>query len=112
MQKISEVLAVGALIRFFSRIKIQYTRSSPLLKCAVLAAIVLSTVALITLRAAHQQEQARLEALRAEAAALEQDNHKLQENISQLGTLEGIRRIAIEELGLADPNTVIFVSED
>ena len=47
-----------------------------------------------------------------EAAALQQDNRELLENIDQLGTLQSIRRIAVEELGLADPNTVIFVSED
>lgn len=100
---------IEAIIRFLSRIRLVYKRSSTLLKCAVLAAIVLSTAALIVLRAAHLEQQAEAEALRAEAAALEQDNRDLRENISQLGTLQGVRRIALEELGLADPDTVIFV---
>lgn len=100
---------MAAIIRFLSRIRLVYKRSSTLLKCAVLAAIVLSTAALIALRAAHLEQQAEVDALRAEAAALEQDNRELLENISQLGTLQGVRRIAVEELGLADPDTVIFV---
>jgi len=99
-------------LRTLSRIKLVYTRSSTLLKCVVLAAIVLSTAALITLRAATLEEQARLEALRSEAAMLEQDNRRVRENISELGTLQGVKRIAREELGLADPDTVIIAPEE
>ena len=100
---------MAAIVRFLSRIRLVYKRSSTLLKCAVLAAIVLSTAALIALRTAHLEQQAQFEALRAEAAALEEDNHKLTQHITQLGTLQSVRRIAVEELGLADPDTVIFV---
>lgn len=100
---------MAAIIRFLSRIRLVYRRSSTLLKCAVLATIVLSTAALIALRTAHLEQQAQIDALRSEAAALEQDNRDLLERISQLGTLQGVRRIAVEELGLADPDTVIFV---
>ena len=100
-----------AIMNFLSRIRLKYTRSSTLLKCAVLAAIVLSTVALITLRAAILEEQAKYDTARAKAATLEQDNRDLREYIPELGTLQSIRRIASEELGLADPGTVIFVPE-
>lgn len=100
---------MAAIIRFLSRIRLVYKRSSTLLKCAVLAAIVLSTAALVVLRSAHLEEQAKADALRAEAAALEQDNLELLENIGELGTLQSVRRIAVEELGLADPDTIIFV---
>ena len=98
-----------AIVRFFKHIRIVYTRSSVLLKCVVLTALLVSTAALLTLRGLHMQELARQEQLRAQAAELEQDNHRLTENISQLGTLQGIRRIAGEELGLVDPDTIIFV---
>lgn len=99
------------ILDFLSRIRLKYTRSSTLLKCAVLAALVLSTAALITLRAAILEEEAKYDIARAKAAALEQDNRDLREYIPELGTLQSIRRIAEEELGYADQDTVIFVPE-
>ena len=77
----------------------------------VLTALIVSAVALLTLRGAYLNELQQQEALRQQAAELEQDNELLARNISQLGTLQGIRRIATEELGLVDPGTVIFVPE-
>jgi cell division protein FtsB len=32
----------------------------------------------------------------------------LEENIQQLGTVESVKRIAQEELGLVDPDTVFY----
>ena len=100
-----------AIVNFFKHIRIVYKRSSTLLKCVVLTALIVSAVALLTLRGAYLQELQQQEALRQQAAELEQDNDLLARNISQLGTLQGIRRIATEELGLVDPGTVIFVPE-
>jgi cell division protein FtsB len=106
------VSAVKAIAHFLKHIRIVYTRSSILLKCVVLTALLVSAAALLTLRGLHLQELAHQEALRAQAAELEQDNHRLAENIAQLGTLQGIRRIANEELDLVDPDTIIFVPEE
>lgn len=92
----------------FSRIRLVYRRSSTLVKCVVLAAIVLSTVALITLRFALLDTQAKADDLRQQAAALEQDNHRLEQSIAELGTVQGVKRVAIEKLGLVDPNTSFF----
>lgn len=100
-----------AIVNFFKHIRIVYKRSSTLLKCVVLTALIVSAVALLTLRGAYLQQLQQQEALRQQAAELEQDNDLLARNISQLGTLQGIRRIATEELGLVDPGTVIFVPE-
>ena len=100
-----------AIVNFFKHIRIVYKRSSTLLKCVVLTALIASAVALLTLRGAYLQQLQQQEALRQQAAELEQDNDLLARNISQLGTLQGIRRIATEELGLVDPGTVIFVPE-
>lgn len=93
---------------FLSRFRLVYRRSSTLLKCVVLATIVLSTVAIVTLRAAILETEAKTDALRAQAAALEQENGQLEQHIAELGTVQSIRRIAKEELDLVDPNSAFF----
>lgn len=92
----------------FSRIRLVYRRSSPLVKCVVLAMIVLSTAALIALGAAIQTERQQTEALRQQAAWLEQENQRLDKSIAELGTVQSVKRIATEKLGLVDPDTIIF----
>ena len=42
---------------------------------------------------------------------VERENAQLQEMVDDLGTVSSIRRIAAEELGLVDPDTVIFETE-
>lgn len=96
----------------FSRIRLVYRRSSPLLKCVVLAAIVLSTAALLTLHFTIRQTRQQTEALRSEAALLEQENQQLQQNIAQIGTMQSIKRIAMEELDLVDPDAEFFYPVD
>lgn len=90
------------------RIRLVRRHSPLLLKCAVLVTIILSTVALTTLRVGIRQHQAQTAQYRAEAAQLEQENRQLKENIRQLGTVDSVRRIAKEELGLVDPGTVFY----
>lgn len=90
------------------RIRLVYRRSSPLLKCVVLAAIVLCTGALLILRSSIRDLKQTTDDLRAEAAALEQENKKLEKSIAELGTIQSIKRIAGEELGLVDPDTIFF----
>lgn len=96
----------------FRRIRLVYRRSSPLLKCVVLAAIVLSTAALLTLHFTIRQTRQHTESLRTEAALLEQENRELTENIAQVGTIQSIKRIAMEELGLVDPDAEFFQPVD
>ena len=90
------------------RIRLVYGRSSPLLKCVVLATIVLSTAALLILRSSIRELKQTTDRLRAEAAQLEQQNQKLEKSIAELGTIQSIKRIAGEELGLVDPDSVFF----
>lgn len=92
----------------FRRIRLVYRRSSTLLKCAVLAVIVLSTVALLTIHFAIGQARQNGDALRAQAARLEQQNQQLTEAIAEAGTVQSIKRIAMEELGLVDPDSEFF----
>ncbi len=92
----------------FRRIRLVYRRSSPLLKCVVLAAIVLSTAALLTLHFSIRQSRQQTDELRAQAAQLEQENRELSQNIALIGTVQSIKRIAMEELDLVDPEAEFF----
>lgn len=96
----------------FSRIRLVYRRSSPLLKCVVLAAIVLATAALLTIHFSIRQTRQQTDALRAQAARLEQENRELKEYIAQAGTVQSIKRIAMEELDLVDPEAEFFYPVD
>ncbi len=90
------------------KIRLVYRRSPLLLKCVVLVAIVLPTLALITLRSSILEQQERAADLRMKAAQLEQQNTILEQNIAELGTEKSVRRIAGEKLGLVDPDTTFF----
>ena len=93
---------------FFGRFRLVYKRTSPLTKCVVLVAIVLSTVALIAIRSgikSNQQEQAQLE---QQAAQLEYENYQLTRQIAQIGSVESVKNIARTQLGLVDPNDEFY----
>jgi len=92
----------------FRRIRLVYRRSSTLLKCAVLAVIVLSTVALLAIHFSIGQTRQDTQNLRQQAARLEQENRELTESIAQVGTVQSIKRIAMEKLGLVDPDSEFF----
>jgi cell division protein FtsL len=96
----------------FSRIRLVYRRSSLLLKCVVLVAIILSTAALLTIRHSIRSSQQELEQLRNQAARLEQENQQLDQQTSELGTVDSIKQIAQEELDLVDPDAIIFHTVD
>ena len=95
----------------FSRIKIEYRRSNPLTKIVAVAAILLSMMALITLRLAQNDIDAQTGDMKAEASRLEQDNAELDRKIDQLGSVQSVEEIAQEELGLGNPDTVIIDTE-
>lgn len=95
----------------FRRIRLVYRRSSTLLKCIVLAAIVLCSAVLLTLRFAIQDAKEKAESQRLEAAELEKENSELEQSISQLGTVQSVTDLAGKLLGLVDPDTVIFLPE-
>lgn len=92
----------------FSRIRLVYRRSSPLLKCVVLAAIILSTAAILTIHFSINQANEDLQQLRGQAARLEQANQTLDQQTAEIGTVQSIKRIAQEELDLVDPEAEFF----
>ena len=97
---------------FLSRFQLQYRRTSTLNKVVIAAAIVLSSLTLLSLRLVRQENEQTLTDLRQQAAVLDQRNDELREDIDELGTTDSIREIAQQELGLVDPDTIIFERAD
>ena len=97
---------------FLSRFQLQYRRTPTLHKVVVAAAIVLSSLTLISLRLGHWEAQEKLAELQHRSAVLEQENQELRDDIDRLGTSDSIRDIAREELGLVDPDTIIIENAD
>ncbi len=89
-------------------LKLTFRKSSPITKAVVLAAVVLSTVALVTLQASMEEAQAEYDAMRQQAAALVAQNQQMSERIADLGSVESAIRIAMEELGLVEPDTIVI----
>ena len=92
----------------FSRLRLVYRRSKPLTKMVVAAAIVLSMVALISLGVAKHSAKERLNDLQQQAQTLVQENEQLEDDISLLGTIESVKKLAQEFLNLVVPGTVFF----
>ena len=88
--------------------RIVFHRTSLTVKWLVLATLVLCILALVTLRLALLDTQTQLETARATAQVLEQENHRLEESIAQLGTVQSVETLAKDLLGLVNPDTVIF----
>ena len=87
-------------------------RSAPVkLKAVLIVLIVLSTAALVALRWVHSGIQAETQRKTEQAAAMEGENADLQEKIDNIGSVQSIRQIAQDELGLADPDTVLIHPE-
>lgn len=87
-------------------------RSAPVkLKAVLIVLIVLSTAALVALRWVHNGIQAETQRKTEQAAAMEGENTDLQEKIDSIGSVQSIRQIAQDELGLADPDTVLIHPE-
>ena len=97
--------------RLLSSVKIVYRKSTALTKIVIAAALVFSIAAILTLRAASENTRQQTEALRQEAILLEQEEQRLDLYIRELGTINGIMRIAQERLGLVEPDSVIIQPE-
>lgn len=92
--------------------KIVFRRGKTMTKVALLVVIVLSTMTLIAIGGAVHRGQARVDALQAQARDQEQEKAALEKDIAALGSEDGIRDVAEKELGLVDPDTIIFVNDD
>lgn len=92
-------------------IKLRLRPSPRSTKIMLIVAILFAMTALIALRIQINKLENREADLRDKAAALEQDNKDLQENIGILGSVQSIIQIARDELGLVDPDTVVLGPE-
>ena len=92
--------------------KLVVKRSSRTTKIAVCTAVLLSVVTILVLHSATLDARAKAETWRAKAQQLEQEKKQLEEKIENLGTLEGIKDIAQDELDMADPDTIIIQPEN
>lgn len=97
---------------FLNRFQLQYRRTSTLNKVVIAAAVVLSSLTLLSLRLVRVEAEETLADLRQQAAILDQRNDELRRDIDELGTTDSVRKIAQEELGLVDPDTIIFENAD
>ena len=88
--------------------KAKQRRSQVVIKVAVLLTILFSTVALITTHIYIAQLTQAYEDLQQEAMELAQANKDLQNYIDNNGTDEGMKDVATGELGMVDPDTVIY----
>lgn len=85
-----------------------YRHSPLLLKCAVLATVVLSAAALTVLTAGINHYQAVTDAERNQAAQLEQEIKELEGLTKNKDTVQGIKDIASEELGYVESDTTYY----
>ena len=92
----------------FQNIQIVVSRSNPLTKSVVIAAIVLSMAAVIALRWTQNALEAEIQQMREEAAFLQQENAELAESQLDAENIQGVMNIAQEELDMVDPDTVLI----
>lgn len=95
-----------------SRTKLVLRKTSPVTKTAIVSAAILSLVAVVALYGSIDRLQNQYDNLRDQAMALESGNDTLQERIDDLGSMESAIRIAMEELGLTFPDSVIFAPNE
>ena len=107
-----EEMTMDKIRRFLKRFRLVYRKSTPLTKAVVLSAIVLSLVALLTIRLAINATNDRISDLSGQAAGLEQNNQELQEDIDKLGTVDSVIEIAQKIWDLVFPDTVIIEPEE
>ncbi|MDO5401716.1 MAG: hypothetical protein Q4F17_12240 [Eubacteriales bacterium] len=88
--------------------KFEVRPSHPALKIALAVLIVFSTAALVALGWVHGAIQQQTQAMKDQAAAIEYENGTLENRLKDPDSIDNVRDIAKEELGLVDPGTVLI----
>lgn len=99
---------MGKLLATLKRVRLVYRRSNNMTKTVVISAIVLSMAALLTLQVAINAAQRRYEEQKNQAAQLEQEKDKLNDNIGSLGSADSVDQIAKDELGMVPTDSVVI----
>lgn len=94
-----------------SSIRLVYKKTSTLTKIVVSAALALSMAALLMLHGAIDATRNETEELRQQAIALEQEQQQLEQYQKEKGTIQEVIRIAMERLGLIEPDSVVIQPE-
>ena len=89
-------------------IRVEFRRGSPLVKVLLIVTILVCTFSLLALRVAIDAADADTALLRDQAAHLEKENSNLAQNISEIGTVQGIKRIASQMLDLVEAGGGFF----
>ena len=89
-------------------LKVQLRPSGLGLKVALTLLIVFAIGALGAVYLVHRGIQKQTELLRQEAAAVAYANSQLESRTASPDSVQSIRRVAQEELGLVNPKTIIF----
>lgn len=71
----------------------------------------MSMAALLMLHGAIDATRKDTENLRQQAIALEQEQHQLEQYQKERGTIQEVIRIAMERLGLVEPDSVVIQPE-
>ncbi len=90
------------------QIHIRFSHGSPLLKVVLIITLIVCTVSLLSLHSAIASTEAQTTLLRKQAAQLEKENHNLALNIAEVGTVQGIKRIASQMLDLVESGANFF----
>lgn len=93
------------------RVRFRFQHGSPLLKALLIVMILVCTVSLLALRNTIAETEAETDLLRQQAALLEKENHDLAQNIAEIGTVQGIKRIASQMLDLVESGANFFSPE-
>ena len=97
--------------QWLSRFRLVRKPSSRITVMVLAGTLVVSLVALLILHSLTLQARNDAEYWRNVAQTLEQQNQQLTDKIGKLGTLEGIKDIAQEVLGMVFPDTVIITPD-
>ena len=92
-------------------IRIRFSYGSPLLKALLIVMLIVCTVSLLSLHNAIVRTEADTASLRQQAAQLEKENRNLAQNIAEIGTVQGIKRIASQMLDLVDGGANFFTPD-
>lgn len=103
---------MNPIVRQLKRIRLVYRQSSTLSKVLVLSVIVVALAALLTLHLTISATRENTAVLADQAAALEQNNQELEEDIDSLGTADSVVEIAQKLWDLVFPDTVVIEPEE
>ena len=78
------------------------------IKIAVLLVIVFCTAALLAIHLRKAELTAENKQLQQQSLELEEGNQDLEDYIAHKDTDEGVNEVAKEELGMVDPDTIIY----